>query len=92
MLGPTVFAPVKSDINGNIKVGRQLDSNSVTADIELWFLKKLRKKYDEDVSKYSTLQAMVETEIAEETMKAKNSATDALLWLKRLQTHFVSVK
>ena len=52
-------------------------------------LKKLQKKYDEDARKCNTLQGIVETEIAEGTTKAKNSATDALLWLKRFR--FVSV-
>ncbi|XP_062522034.1 glycolipid transfer protein-like [Corticium candelabrum] len=63
VLGPTAFAPVKSDINGNIK--------------------KLQKKHDEDAAKYTTLQGIVESEMEEGTTKAKNSATDALLWLKR---------
>ncbi|KAJ7353920.1 hypothetical protein OS493_031367 [Desmophyllum pertusum] len=63
VLGPTAFAPVKSDINGNIK--------------------KLREKFAKDPEKYKTLQGIVESEIEEGTTKEKNSATDALLWLKR---------
>lgn len=63
MLGPTAFAPVKSDINGNIK--------------------KLREKFTKDLEKFKTLQDIVESEMAENSTKAKNSATDALLWLKR---------
>lgn len=63
VLGPTAFAPVKSDINGNIK--------------------KLREKFAQDPEKFKTLQDIVESEIATETTTAKNSATDALLWLKR---------
>ena len=66
VLGPTAFAPVKSDINGNIT--------------------KLRGKYAQDPEKFVTLQDIVETEIAEGSTKAKNSATDALLWLKRALT------
>ncbi|XP_065831360.1 glycolipid transfer protein-like isoform X2 [Oscarella lobularis] len=46
-------------------------------------IKKLRTKFETDKEKYSTLQGMVESEIAEGTTQAKNSATDALLWLKR---------
>jgi pleckstrin family protein A (phosphoinositide binding specific) protein 8 len=46
-------------------------------------LKKLQKKYDQDIRKYKTLQGIVETEVAAGTTQAKNSATDALLWLKR---------
>jgi len=63
VLGSTAFAPVKSDINGNIS--------------------KLRKKYDTNPEKFVTLQDIVNSEIEEKTTKAKNSATDALLWLKR---------
>lgn len=70
VLGSTAFAPVKSDINGNIN--------------------KLRKKYDTDQTKFITLQDIVNSEIEEKSTKAKNSATDALLWLKRALT-FVRV-
>ena len=44
---------------------------------------KLRKKYDTNPEKFVTLQDIVNSEIEEKTTKAKNSATDALLWLKR---------
>jgi len=47
-------------------------------------LQKLREKFAQDPEKYKTLQGIVESEIAEKTTTAKNSATDALLWLKRL--------
>ncbi|XP_068748310.1 glycolipid transfer protein-like isoform X1 [Montipora capricornis] len=63
VLGPTAFAPVKSDINGNIK--------------------KLREKYAQDLEKFKTLQDLVESEMQAGTTLEKNSATDALLWLKR---------
>ncbi|KXJ09056.1 glycolipid transfer protein [Exaiptasia diaphana] len=63
VLGPTTFAPVKMDINGNIK--------------------KLRGFYDSNPQKFRTLQDLVDSEINARTTKAKNSATDALLWLKR---------
>lgn len=46
-------------------------------------ISKLQKKYETDKAKFSTLQSFVEVEQAEGTTKAKNSATDALLWLKR---------
>jgi len=45
--------------------------------------KKLRKKYDTNPEKFVTLQDIVNSEIEEKTTKAKNLATDALLWLKR---------
>ncbi|CAH1251670.1 GLTP [Branchiostoma lanceolatum] len=63
VLGSTAFAPVKSDITGNIK--------------------KLTQKYSTDPARYSTLQDIVKQEMDTKTTKAKNSATDALLWLKR---------
>ncbi|XP_078578259.1 glycolipid transfer protein-like isoform X1 [Branchiostoma floridae x Branchiostoma japonicum] len=73
LLGETAFAPVKSDINGNIL--------------------KLTKKYSTDPDRYSTLQDIVKQEMAEKTTKAKNSATDALLWLRRaleFHQHFLA--
>ena len=48
-----------------------------------FILQKLREKYSKDPEKYKTLQDIVESEIGEKTTKAKNSATDALMWLKR---------
>ncbi|XP_057295652.1 glycolipid transfer protein-like [Hydractinia symbiolongicarpus] len=66
VLGSTAFAPVKSDINGNIA--------------------KLRKKLATNPEKFVTLQDIVNSEIEEKSTKAKNSATDALLWLKRALT------
>ena len=46
-------------------------------------IQKLRKKYNTDKEKFATLQDIVESEIEEKTTRVKNSATDALLWLKR---------
>ena len=48
------------------------------------FLQKLRDKFAQDTEKFKTLQDIVESEIEAKTTLAKNSATDALLWLKRL--------
>jgi len=65
VLGSTAFAPVKSDINGNItKLRTRLDPNNPTL----------------------TLQEIINKEIETKSTKAKNSATDALLWLKRALT------
>ena len=44
---------------------------------------KLSVKYELDPEKFVTLQAMVESELSAGSQNAKNSATDALLWLKR---------
>jgi len=52
---------------------------------------KLREKFAQDTEKFKTLQDIVESEIATETTTAKNSATDALLWLKRLVTDLLLV-
>ncbi|XP_046860058.1 pleckstrin homology domain-containing family A member 8-like isoform X2 [Xenia sp. Carnegie-2017] len=46
-------------------------------------IKKLTSKYDNDPTSCSTLQAMIGVEIHSNTCNVKNSATDALLWLKR---------
>lgn len=70
VLGSTAFAPVKSDINGNIG--------------------KLTARLQEDPLQNATLQGMVRLEIMKRTTTAKNSATDALLWLKRA-LEFISV-
>jgi len=55
-------------------------------------LQKLREKFAKDPEKYKTLQGIVESEIEEKTTTAKNSATDALLWLKRLVTSKMNAK
>ena len=46
-------------------------------------MKKLTKKFEQNKEKYHTLQDIVRSEIADKTTRVKNSATDALLWLKR---------
>ncbi|EDO41182.1 predicted protein [Nematostella vectensis] len=49
---------------------------------------KLRKIYETDPARFKTLQDVVEKEIENKTTKAKNSGTDALLWLRRA-LHFI---
>ena len=44
---------------------------------------KLRNKFLTNPIQFNTLQGIVNIEIEAKTTKAKNSATDALLWLKR---------
>ncbi|CAF0996839.1 unnamed protein product [Adineta steineri] len=44
---------------------------------------KLRKKINENPMKFQTLFAIINDEIESQTTTARNSATDALLWLKR---------
>ncbi|CAF1093742.1 unnamed protein product [Adineta ricciae] len=44
---------------------------------------KLRRKLNQNPSKFQTLFAIVNDEIESQTTQARNSATDALLWLKR---------
>ena len=46
-------------------------------------LQKLSKRYQSNPEKFSTLQSMVVHELETNTHEARNSATDALLWLKR---------
>jgi pleckstrin homology domain containing family A member 8 len=43
----------------------------------------LRQKYSIDNEKYRTLQNIVQQEVDDKVTTVKNSATDALLWLKR---------
>ncbi|XP_065655962.1 pleckstrin homology domain-containing family A member 8 isoform X4 [Hydra vulgaris] len=62
-LGATTFAPVKMDIQGNIK--------------------KIDAKYNTDTAAFEFLQNIVFQEINSNEHNARNSATDALLWLKR---------
>ncbi|UJR07714.1 hypothetical protein I4U23_011999 [Adineta vaga] len=44
---------------------------------------KLRRKRNQNVSKFQTLFAIVNDEIESQTTRIRNSATDALLWLER---------
>ncbi|XP_073921323.1 pleckstrin homology domain-containing family A member 8 isoform X2 [Castor canadensis] len=62
-LGPTVFAPVKMDLVGNIK--------------------KVNQKYVTNKEEFSTLQKIVLHEVEAGVAQVRNSATEALLWLKR---------
>lgn len=62
-LSGTAFAPVKMDINGNIR--------------------KIRQKYKSDPDAYGLLQDIIQQEVKTNTTTVKNSATDALMWLRR---------
>ncbi|XP_044534804.1 pleckstrin homology domain-containing family A member 8 [Gracilinanus agilis] len=62
-LGPTVFAPVKMDLVGNIK--------------------KVNQKYITNKAEFTTLQKIVLHEVSADVAQVRNSATEALLWLKR---------
>ncbi|XP_068944731.1 pleckstrin homology domain-containing family A member 8 [Petaurus breviceps papuanus] len=62
-LGPTVFAPVKMDLVGNIK--------------------KVNQKYITNKDEFTTLQKIVLHEVSADVAQVRNSATEALLWLKR---------
>ncbi|XP_022079362.1 pleckstrin homology domain-containing family A member 8-like isoform X2 [Acanthaster planci] len=46
-------------------------------------IKKLRQKYSTDPSAFNTLQAIVQQETRSSTYQLKNSATEALMWLRR---------
>lgn len=46
-------------------------------------LQKLEAKHDTDPKAFVTLQNIVYQELKSNTCTVKNSATDALLWLKR---------
>jgi len=51
--------------------------------IVLHTVQKLRTKHSSDPSRYKNLQDILHQEISTSTTKVRNSATDALLWLKR---------
>jgi len=46
-------------------------------------IQKLKTKYQSNSDEFTTLQQMIQQEIRTKTYKRKQSATDALLWLKR---------
>lgn len=46
-------------------------------------MQKLSAKFSEDPERFYSLQSMVNSELRQGTQQAKNSSTDALLWLKR---------
>ncbi|CAK8674515.1 pleckstrin homology domain-containing family A member 8-like isoform X2 [Clavelina lepadiformis] len=46
-------------------------------------ISKLRTKHSSEPSRFATLQGILHQEIATSTTKVRNSATDALMWLKR---------
>ncbi|XP_008110951.1 pleckstrin homology domain-containing family A member 8 [Anolis carolinensis] len=62
-LGPTVFAPVKMDFEGNIK--------------------KINQKYITSKDDFHTLQKLILHEVSSGDAQLRNSATEALMWLKR---------
>ncbi len=51
--------------------------------LSLPLLQKLNRKYQSNTLRYHTLQSMVLEEFNAGSQNARNSATDALLWLKR---------
>ncbi|RMX54488.1 hypothetical protein pdam_00021664 [Pocillopora damicornis] len=55
-------------------------------------IKKLEAKHDTDPKAFVTLQNIVYQELKSNTCTVKNSATDALLWLKRILDEFVPIK
>ncbi|GAB6032941.1 Pleckstrin y domain-containing A member 8 [Chamberlinius hualienensis] len=63
LFGSPIFAPLKFDVDGN--------------------LRKLTGKYKKNTSKFLNLQDIVKYEMEVNETTAKNSGTDALLWLKR---------
>ena len=77
LFGGTVFAPVKSDVSGNIgklQVLHNFPRNKFYLFLKGW--------YEKDKTK-TTLEQLLQVEIDAKSTQAKGSATDALLWLKR---------
>ena len=48
-----------------------------------FLIQKIRNKMNQNVNQFQTLYSIVNDEIQSQTTTVKNSATDALLWLKR---------
>jgi pleckstrin family protein A (phosphoinositide binding specific) protein 8 len=46
-------------------------------------IRKITLKYETDKEKYGTLQDIIRSEMNANTTKISNSATDAIMWLKR---------
>ncbi|PIK59393.1 putative pleckstrin-likey domain-containing family A member 8 [Apostichopus japonicus] len=60
----------------------QLPHSLMPASVSLAYL-KIRQKYKSDPDAYGILQDIVQQEVKDNTTTAKNSATDALMWLRR---------
>jgi len=78
-LGSKAFQPVKMDIRlltyiSIIYVYIYCNSGNIS---------KIRAKYETDPEKFSTLQSIVLFEKGTNTHNVSNSATDAIMWLKR---------
>ena len=46
-------------------------------------IRKIRLKYETDISQFSTLQSIIRSEQKANCTNVPNSATDAIMWLKR---------
>ncbi|XP_022439957.1 pleckstrin homology domain-containing family A member 8 isoform X2 [Monodon monoceros] len=83
-LGPTVFAPVKMDLVGNIKPKPNKNPQTNKTDyLESIRTKKVNQKYITNKEEFTTLQKIVLHEVEADVAQVRNSATEALLWLKR---------
>ncbi|XP_032499220.1 pleckstrin homology domain-containing family A member 8 isoform X5 [Phocoena sinus] len=83
-LGPTVFAPVKMDLVGNIKLKPNKNPQTNKTDyLESIRTKKVNQKYITNKEEFTTLQKIVLHEVEADVAQVRNSATEALLWLKR---------
>jgi hypothetical protein len=77
VLGSTAFKPVKSDMNGNIKVRLQIgDASSMYTNT----LQKIRDRQLAAPALSETLQDLALNELKEK----KHTATEGLVWLNRL--------
>jgi hypothetical protein len=76
VLGSTAFKPVKSDMNGNIKVRLQIgDASSMYTNT----LQKIRDRQLAAPAHSETLQDLALNELKEK----KHTATEGLVWLNR---------
>lgn len=55
----------------------------LTCTVGLLFLQKVNQKYITNKEEFTTLQKIVLHEVEADVAQVRNSATEALLWLKR---------
>lgn len=79
LLGSKAFAPVQSDIKGNIEVRISSPVSSHLQCADIWCLQKVRARYNAAPSQSTTLELLVANEKGEK----KRTATEGLMWLLR---------
>lgn len=85
VLGSMAFTPVKSDIQGNVKVERIVSVQPVICEL-INRLQKIRDRQLAAPAESETLQSLVVNELKTK----KHTATEGLLWLIRLGSYWLN--